>query len=69
MDKGFEAVLDKVNGIILEESSEDSFEQLKSFNSKIVMVSDVMNAYNSFKEDDFVSINGCEKCIYEGAIK
>lgn len=69
LDKEFESVIGKIKGIILEESSEYSFEKLQSLNKEVTLVSDVADAYAVFEDGLIVSVDGNERNIYEGAVK
>ena len=62
--------LKNVKGIILEDSSEFSFDVLKEENANLTaMVSGVKNASSLFENGEEVIVSGCEMSIYSGKVK
>jgi pyruvate kinase len=70
LDESFKGALKNVKGIILEDSSEFSFDVLKEENANLTaMVSGVKNASTLFENGEEVIVSGCEMSIYSGAVK
>ena len=70
LDESFKGALKNVKGIILEDSSEFSFDVLKEENVNLTaMVSGVKNASSVFENGEEVIVSGCEMSIYSGKVK
>ena len=70
LDESFKGALKNVKGIILEDSSEFSFDVLKEENANLTaMVSGVKNASTLFENGEEVIVSGCEMSIYSGKVK
>ena len=70
LDESFKGALKNVKGIILEDSSEFSFDVLKEENANLTaMVSGVKNASSLFENGEEVIVSGCEMSIYSGKVK
>lgn len=69
LDENYKPLLRNFKGIILEEHANISFEEIKEINPDIVLISEVHDAMRQFENNIFVSLDGKEKCIYEGVIE
>ena len=69
LDKAFKPLLRNLKGIILEEYSTISPEEMQLLNPNLVMISGVFRALDCFEEGIIVSMDGEEKLIYEGVVE
>lgn len=69
LDKAFKPLLRNLKGIILEEYSTISSEEMQLLNPNLVMISGVFRALDCFEEGIIVSMDGEEKLIYEGVVE
>ncbi|TVR34734.1 MAG: pyruvate kinase [Spirochaetaceae bacterium] len=58
-----------LRGVILEENSSLSKEQLLELNPQLVFIAEVPDALDQFEHGQFVSLDGEEKIIYEGSLE
>jgi pyruvate kinase len=68
LDQRFKPLLPKVKGILLEEFSTLSREDILVMNADITVISGIPDALATFESDLLVSIDGEERLIYEGII-
>ena len=69
IDAGFKPLLRKIKGLILEEQTVISEEEIRMLNAHIVIISGVADAFATFEHELIVSIDGREKLIYEGVVE
>lgn len=69
IDAGFKPLLRKIKGLILEEQTVISEEEIRMLNASIVVISGVADAFATFEHELIVSIDGREKLIYEGVVE
>lgn len=69
LNEVFRPLLRELKGIILEESSIISPDELLKINPAVVMISEVFNALETFENGIIVSLDGGEKLIYEGVVE
>ena len=67
-DASFLPLLQNVAGVICEEPTEVSPEEITAANRDIVLLSDLAGATDTFEDNQFLSLNGGEKLVYEGVI-
>jgi pyruvate kinase len=64
----FSTLLKHIKGVILEEDSAISPEEIYKINPDIVFIADVPQALSQFEDYQIVTLDGNEKIIYEGFI-
>ena len=69
IDAGFKPLLRKIKGLILEEQTAISEEEIHMLNAHIVVISGVADAFATFEHELIVTIDGQEKLIYEGVVE
>ena len=69
IDAGFKPLLRKIKGLILEEQTAVSEEEIRMLNPAIVVISGVVDSFATFEHELIVSIDGREKLIYEGVVE
>ena len=62
----YTAVLPHVRGLIVEQRSTLSLDEIRAANRAIVFVGEVRDAFRQFEENQSISIDGDEKIVYEG---
>ena len=68
LDEHFRSLLPGLRGVILEETSALSPEEIREINPEIVYIAEVPNALGTFESSQIVSLDGEEKIIYEGML-
>jgi pyruvate kinase len=68
LDHHFRQLLQRVRGVILEETSALSPEEIREVNPEIVYIAEVPQALQTFESSQIVSLDGEEKIIYEGML-
>lgn len=69
LNKSFKPLLRNLKGIILEEYSTLSPDEIQMLNPDVAFISGVFNALASFEPGMIISLDGEEKLIYEGVVE
>lgn len=69
MDDSYKPLLSKVSGVIIEEFTTISFEEMMMLNKNLVAVTGVQGAFESFEDDLIVTLDGEDRLIYEGVVE
>ena len=68
LDHRFKPLLPKLKGVLLEEFSTLSQDEILMLNADLTVISGIPDAFATFESDLTVSIDGEEKLIYEGIV-
>lgn len=68
LDHRFKPLIPKLKGILLEEFSTLSQDEILMLNDDVTIISGISDAFATFESDLMVSIDGEEKLIYEGFV-
>ncbi len=68
LDSRYVPIIRRIRGVILEETSALSPEEIREINPDIVYIAEVPNALGTFESNQIVSLDGEEKIIYEGML-
>lgn len=69
MDESYKPLLSRISGIIVEDFSTISFEEMQMINKNLVILTGVQGAFESFEDDLIVTLDGEDKLIYEGVVE
>lgn len=58
--------LKHVRGLVVENRSDLTIDEIREFNQEMVFVGEVRDAFRQFEENQSISIDGDEKIVYEG---
>jgi len=68
LSRSFTHLLNRVRGVIVEEKSQISREEIQIASSRLTVIAEVPDAYSQLEDGLYVSLNGDEKLVYEGII-
>ncbi|WP_455382658.1 pyruvate kinase [Salinispira pacifica] len=68
LSRSFLPVLPRIRGLIIEEKSQISPEEIRAANPSITVIAEVPHAFQTLEDNLYVSVDGEEKIVYEGIV-
>ncbi len=68
LSRAFLPVLPRIRGLVIEEKSQISPDEIRAANPSITVIAEVPSAFATLEDNLYVSLNGDEKIVYEGIV-